>query len=108
MPHMNIMERIKQNKLFDSSYDILANIEDGGIMDQYQKDMIKVHLEPYIPPIFLTQKYMKNRVYQCMNTLCFTYKKEDICERMLLGCVMGSLYNEKHKWFADSDDETDC
>ena len=51
---------------------------------------------------------MKNRVYQCMNTLFFKYKKEDICEKMLLGCVMGSLYNEKCKWFDDSDDETDC
>lgn len=92
---MDIIQRIKENRLMDDDFDIFVTEDFGGFMTDFRKERFDEVYKPYLPPICFEQEFMKKLVQKCMNILRASYNESEICSQMLCGCVEASLEQYK-------------
>ena len=116
---MNIAERIKTNQFFTHEYVLL---EDDTFIDEFSKGRIEQHFSKFLPPRWLDNEILKNRIVYCIQLLGSSSEERTfrthICDerakqtdtmiqiieefswdstvlsRMLLGCFMSSIEND--------------
>jgi hypothetical protein len=112
---MNVIERIKTDQFFTHEYLLL---EDHTFIDEISKGRIK-HFSKFLPPRWLDNEILKNRIVYCIQVLDISSKEEpqprthmldertqktdmmikiiegsNICSRMLLGTFISSIEND--------------
>jgi hypothetical protein len=118
---MNIAERIKTDQFFAHEYVLL---EDDAFIDEISKGRIEQYFSKFLPPRWLDNEILKNRIVYCIQLLgTHELKKErtfrthmlderakqtdmmikiieefkwdsTVLSRMLLGCFMSSIEND--------------
>ena len=92
---MDIIQRIKENRLMDDDFDIFVTEDFEGFMKDFRQERFDEVYKPCLPPICFEQVIIKKIVHNGLNILRASHNESEICSQMLCGCVEASLEQYK-------------